>query len=179
MSQQDPLGSGRIETREVEEEMRTSFLDYAMSVIVSRALPDVRDGLKPVHRRVLYAMSELWLQPGGHTEEEDATVFDAALREACEETGIAAFDAPLGRAILDVDVHPIPARGRDAAHLHFDVRYLLTSRSDADPDASDDPTRPMRWSSFEEAMSLGIDASLERALNKARRALGVLSKSEG
>ncbi len=44
--------------------MRTSFLDYAMSVIVSRALPDVRDGLKPVHRRVLFAMNELGLQPG-------------------------------------------------------------------------------------------------------------------
>src|SRR5690348_5876883 len=51
-----PLGPGRIEARELEQEMRSSFLDYAMSVIVSRALPDVRDGLKPVHRRVLYAM---------------------------------------------------------------------------------------------------------------------------
>ncbi len=50
------LGPGRIEPRELEQEMRTSFLDYAMSVIVSRALPDVRDGLKPVHRRVLYSM---------------------------------------------------------------------------------------------------------------------------
>jgi DNA gyrase subunit A len=50
------LGPGRIEPRELEQEMRSSFLDYAMSVIVSRALPDVRDGLKPVHRRVLYAM---------------------------------------------------------------------------------------------------------------------------
>ena len=50
------LGPGRIEPRELEQEMRTSFLDYAMSVIVSRALPDVRDGLKPVHRRVLYGM---------------------------------------------------------------------------------------------------------------------------
>ena len=64
MSTQDPLGAGRIETRELEEEMRSSFLDYAMSVIVSRALPDVRDGLKPVHRRVLFAMNELGLQPG-------------------------------------------------------------------------------------------------------------------
>ena len=43
----------------LEEEMRRSYLDYAMSVIVGRALPDVRDGLKPVHRRVLYAMHEL------------------------------------------------------------------------------------------------------------------------
>ena len=50
------LGAGRIEPRELEQEMRSSYLDYAMSVIVGRALPDVRDGLKPVHRRVLYAM---------------------------------------------------------------------------------------------------------------------------
>jgi len=59
----EPLGSGRIEGRELEQEMRSSFLDYAMSVIVARALPDVRDGLKPVHRRVLYAMHEAGLQP--------------------------------------------------------------------------------------------------------------------
>ncbi|HZN22455.1 MAG TPA: DNA gyrase subunit A [Gaiellaceae bacterium] len=59
----EPLGSGRIEPRELEQEMRSSFLDYAMSVIVARALPDVRDGLKPVHRRVLYAMHEAGLQP--------------------------------------------------------------------------------------------------------------------
>ena len=43
----------------IADEMRTSYLDYAMSVIVSRAIPDLRDGLKPVHRRILYAMSEL------------------------------------------------------------------------------------------------------------------------
>ncbi len=59
----EPLGSGRIEGRELEQEMRSSFLDYAMSVIVSRALPDVRDGLKPVHRRILWAMHEDGLQP--------------------------------------------------------------------------------------------------------------------
>jgi DNA gyrase subunit A len=59
----EPLGAGRIESRELEQEMRSSFLDYAMSVIVSRALPDVRDGLKPVHRRILYAMHEAGLQP--------------------------------------------------------------------------------------------------------------------
>src|SRR3989338_6308574 len=45
----------------IEKELKTAFLDYAMSVIVSRALPDVRDGLKPVHRRVLYAMHDLGL----------------------------------------------------------------------------------------------------------------------
>ena len=55
--------TGRIEERELDHEMRSSYLDYAMSVIVGRALPDVRDGLKPVHRRVLYAMHDLGLQP--------------------------------------------------------------------------------------------------------------------
>jgi DNA gyrase subunit A len=55
--------TGRIEERELGTEMRSSYLDYAMSVIVGRALPDARDGLKPVHRRVLYAMHDLGLQP--------------------------------------------------------------------------------------------------------------------
>ena len=50
---------GNISTLLIQDEMRECFLDYAMSVIVSRALPDVRDGLKPVHRRVLYAMHML------------------------------------------------------------------------------------------------------------------------
>jgi len=59
----DTIGGGNIEPRGLEEEMRSAYLDYAMSVIVGRALPDVRDGLKPVHRRVLYVMSELGLQP--------------------------------------------------------------------------------------------------------------------
>src|SRR3954465_10403551 len=58
-----PFGDGAIEPRELAEEMRTSYLDYAMSVIVGRALPDVRDGLKPVHQRVLVAMKEAGLQP--------------------------------------------------------------------------------------------------------------------
>src|SRR5262245_22561375 len=59
----DQVLHGAIEERELEKEMRSSYLDYAMSVIVGRALPDVRDGLKPVHRRVLYAMHDLGLQP--------------------------------------------------------------------------------------------------------------------
>src|ERR671914_656099 len=63
MASADVIGGGNIEPRALEDEMRSSYLDYAMSVIVGRALPDVRDGLKPVHRRVLYAMSEAGLQP--------------------------------------------------------------------------------------------------------------------
>ena len=68
------LGAGRIEPRELEQEMRSSFLDYAMSVIVSRALPDVRDGLKPVHRRVLYGMHEAGLQPNRPYKKSATTV---------------------------------------------------------------------------------------------------------
>src|SRR3712207_4120474 len=49
----------------IEEEMKRSYLDYAMSVIIGRALPDVRDGLKPVHRRILYGMREMRLSPTG------------------------------------------------------------------------------------------------------------------
>src|SRR6187399_893786 len=59
----EPLAAGRIEPRELEQEMRSSYLDYAMSVIVGRALPDVRDGLKPVHRRILWAMHDAGHQP--------------------------------------------------------------------------------------------------------------------
>ena len=81
----------------IEEEMRTSYLSYAMSVIVSRALPDVRDGLKPVQRRILYAMHEMGLRPntaykksarivgevlGKYHPHGDASVYDAAVRMA-------------------------------------------------------------------------------------------------
>jgi DNA gyrase subunit A len=93
----EPLGIGRVETRELDQEVRSSFLDYAMSVIVSRALPDVRDGLKPVHRRVLYAMHEAGLQPnrptrkcarvvgdvmGNYHPHGDSAIYDALVRLA-------------------------------------------------------------------------------------------------
>ena len=87
----------RIRNVRIEEEMRGSYLDYAMSVIVARALPDVRDGLKPVHRRILYAMDELGLQSNRATKKSarivgevlgkyhphgDAPVYDSLVRMA-------------------------------------------------------------------------------------------------
>jgi len=135
------------------------------SAVVARA--DGSAFVLVLHRRL-----SRWLQPGGHTDDTDASAFETARREATEETGIARFEAPLGRAILDVDVHPIPARGAEPAHLHFDVRYLFTTEDDIAPEASEDPSRPMRWASLDEALSLGVDASLERALRKARNRLG-------
>lgn len=65
---------GKIEPREITQEMQESYLSYAMSVIISRALPDVRDGLKPVHRRILYAMHEIGLRPEAHTRKSAAVV---------------------------------------------------------------------------------------------------------
>jgi DNA gyrase subunit A len=93
----DTLGGGNIEPRGLEEEMRSAYLDYAMSVIVGRALPDVRDGLKPVHRRVLHVMNENGLQPnrkhvkcaqivgdvmGKYHPHGDSAIYDALVRLA-------------------------------------------------------------------------------------------------
>ena len=69
MAGTDIIGGGNIEPRALEDEMRSAYLDYAMSVIVGRALPDVRDGLKPVHRRVLFSMSEIGLRPDAPARE--------------------------------------------------------------------------------------------------------------
>lgn len=89
--------TGKIRPVHIEDEMRSSYLDYAMSVIVARALPDVRDGLKPVHRRILYAMSEMGLAHNTPTKKSarivgevmgkyhphgDAPVYDAMVRMA-------------------------------------------------------------------------------------------------
>jgi len=62
VAQESMLG-GRIEDVQLEDQIQTSYLDYSMSVIVGRALPDVRDGLKPVHRRILWSMFEQGLRP--------------------------------------------------------------------------------------------------------------------
>jgi DNA gyrase subunit A len=76
MAGSDIIGGGNIEPRALEDEMRSAYLDYAMSVIVSRALPDVRDGLKPVHRRVLFSMSENGLGPTRPRAKSAAVVGD-------------------------------------------------------------------------------------------------------
>lgn len=95
----DVIEHDRIKTINIEEEMKTSYIDYAMSVIVGRALPDVRDGLKPVHRRILFAMSELGVTPEKHFRKSarivgdvlgkyhphgDTAVYDAMVRMAQE-----------------------------------------------------------------------------------------------
>jgi DNA gyrase subunit A len=88
---------GKIIPVKIEEEMKKSYIDYSMSVIVGRALPDVRDGLKPIHRRILYAMNDLSLTPdkphrksativgevmGNYHPHGDAAIYDAMVRLA-------------------------------------------------------------------------------------------------
>ncbi|MGB1657580.1 MAG: DNA gyrase subunit A [Longimicrobiales bacterium] len=82
----------RILPRTLEEEMRESFLDYSMSVIVQRALPDVRDGLKPVHRRILYAMHEMGLNPD-RPYKKSATVVGDVLGKFHPHGDSAVYDA--------------------------------------------------------------------------------------
>ena len=100
MSKQLPGSGGtgeRVVTIELRDEMRRSFIDYAMSVIVSRAIPDVRDGLKPVHRRILYGMYEQGLSPterfrkaaktvgevmGNYHPHGDSAIYEALVRLA-------------------------------------------------------------------------------------------------
>ena len=89
----------RILPRLIEEEMREAFLDYSMSVIVQRALPDVRDGLKPVHRRILFAMSELGLLPG-RPHKKSATVVGEVLGKYHPHGDAAVYDT-LVRMVQD------------------------------------------------------------------------------
>ena len=110
---------------------------------------------------VFHRKLDRWLQPGGHVEPGDASVFDAAVREAREETGVGGFGAPLGNAILDLDVHPIPAFGADPAHFHYDVRFLLTTADGGGlvPGAA--------WFLLDDAAAVDRDGSLSRAVRKA------------
>ena len=82
----------KIEPREITEELKESYLDYAISVIVSRALPDVRDGLKPVHRRILYAMLEDGLKSDAKFR-KSATVIGSVLGRYHPHGDIAVYDA--------------------------------------------------------------------------------------
>ena len=101
-----PNNRERILPRLIDEEMKESFINYSMSVIVSRALPDVRDGLKPVHRRVLYAMNELGLVPG-RGYKKSATVVGDVLGKYHPHGDSSVYDA-LVRMVQEFSLrHPL------------------------------------------------------------------------
>jgi len=120
------LGPGRIEPRELEDEMRSSYLDYAMSVIVSRALPDVRDGLKPVHRRVLYGMHEAGMQPNRPYKKSARVVGDV----------MGSFHPHGDSAIYDTLVRMAQP---------FSLRYPLIDGQGNFGSIDDDPAAAMRY----------------------------------
>ena len=96
---QDNQVNPRIKPLDIEEEMKKSFIAYAMAVIINRALPDVRDGLKPVHRRILYSMDELGLTP------------DKPYRKSRPYRGRRAGQIPSPRGYLRVRRHGAPGPG--------------------------------------------------------------------
>lgn len=119
------LERGQVKLREITEEMRDSYIDYAMSVIVSRALPDVRDGFKPVHRRILYAMHE------------DGLRHDAKYRKSATVVG-----STLGRYHPHGDIAVYDALARMAQD--FSLRYPLID-GQGNFGSTDDPPAAMRY----------------------------------
>ena len=117
---------GKIEKREITQEMRSSYIDYAMSVIVARALPDVRDGLKPVHRRILYAMHEDGLTHSAKYR-KSATVIGSTLGRYHPHGDTAVYDA-LARMAQD-----------------FSLRYLLIDGQGNFGSIDGDPPAAMRY----------------------------------
>ncbi|MGI8551246.1 MAG: DNA gyrase subunit A [Dehalococcoidia bacterium] len=117
---------GRIFPVKIEEEMRASYLDYAMSVIVQRALPDVRDGLKPVQRRIMYAMSEMGLRPG------------SAYKKSANVVG-----EVMGKYHPHSDAPIYDAMARMAQH--FSLRYPLVDGQGNYGSVDGDPPAAMRY----------------------------------
>jgi DNA gyrase subunit A len=140
----DTIGGGNIEPRGLEEEMRSAYLDYAMSVIVGRALPDVRDGLKPVHRRVLFAMSEAGLQPNRPRSKSSAIVGDVMGKY--HPHGDSAIYDTLVRMAQD-----------------FSMRYLLVDGQGNFGSIDDDPAAAMRYT---EARLARISSEMLRDLDQ-------------
>ncbi len=115
-----------IQPRDIAEELRESYLDYAMSIIISRALPDVRDGLKPVQRRILYAMHEMGLGSGSKSR-KSATVVGDTLGKYHPHSDIAVYDA-LVRMAQD-----------------FSLRYPLVKGQGNFGSVDGDPAAAMRY----------------------------------
>ena len=138
------MENSRVKEINISQEMRTSFLDYAMSVIVSRALPDVRDGLKPVHRRVLYAMNDL-----GMTS-------DKAFKKSARIVGevIGKYHPHGDTAVYDTMVR----MAQD-----FNLRYMLVEGHGNFGSVDGDSAAAMRYT---EARMSKISMELVRDLNK-------------
>lgn len=124
---------GQIKDRKITEEMKESYLDYALSVIVSRALPDVRDGLKPVHRRILYAMDKLGLRSSAKFR-KSATVVGEVLGKYHPHSDAAVYESMVNLAQDFKMLHPLvngqgnfgSMDGDSAAAMRYTEAKLMT-----------------------------------------------------
>ena len=148
-----PLEAQNIVNVEINKEMRKSFLDYSMSVITSRALPDVRDGLKPVHRRILYTMYENSLYP------------DKPYRKCADTVG-----SVLGRYHPHGDASVYDAMVRLAQT--FSMRYTLIDGHGNFGSIDGDPPAAYRYT--ESRMS---KISLEMLTNIDKRSIGIINNT--
>ena len=151
--------NNKIITVDIEQEMKKSFLDYSMSVIVSRALPDVRDGLKPVHRRILYTMYENGLSP------------EKAYRKCADTVG-----AVLGRYHPHGDASVYDALVRLAQD--FSMRYPLVDGHGNFGSVDGDPPAAYRYTEAKHEQDLHRDAHRHRQGNRRLR-LQLRRPSEG
>src|ERR1043165_3599779 len=142
--------TGNIEDRGSDQGMRPSFLDYAVSVIVGRARPDVRDGLKPVHRRVLYAMHDIGLQPT-RPYRKCAFIVGEVMGKYHPHGDSAIYD-PLVRMAQD-----------------FSLRYMLVDGQGNFGSIDDDPAAAMRYT---EARLGRLPTALLGGLHRATRDIG-------
>ncbi len=117
---------GTVKPVNIEDEMKSSYLDYAMSVIVSRALPDARDGLKPVHRRILYAMNDMGLRPNS-PHRKSARIVGEVLGKYHPHGDVAVYDAMVRMA------------------QDFSLRYPLVDGQGNFGSVDDDPPAAMRY----------------------------------
>src|SRR5918993_4077764 len=146
--------SGNIRPHSIEDEIKDSFLSYAMSVIVSRALPDVRDGLKPVHRNVLYAMHDLGLQPN-RPYRKSATVVGEVIGKYHPHGDQAAYDTLVRMA------------------QSFSLRYPLVDGQGNFGSVDGDPAAAMRYT---EARMTRMATEMLRDIGSDAIAVGMATK---
>lgn len=110
-----------------------------------------------------------WLQLGGHSD-GDPNTMNVAIREVEEESGLTEFSA-YSQEIFDIDVHPIPARGLETKHFHFDIRFLMINKGSEEYQISDE-SHDLAWIEIEKISNYSQDESVLRLARKSKSIFG-------